>query len=166
MNSTEAGKFFEKAFIAFPGLASWLRENSTDPAGTCSSWASTLSKVSAEEAYAVLDGWVDGSIQDPPVGYKRETFALNVKALAMTERGKRNQDRAREELWVKSNRGKYQPSAAFRSIAKPFMQMLDNKTLLLNGEITHAEYDRLVDEITEQAFSNQPTAPNLPKIVS
>ena len=153
MTPIEAGKFFEKAFLAFPGLSAWLRENSPDPAGTCSLWASTLSKISAEEAYAVLDGWVDGSIFDPPTGYKRETFALNVKALAMAERGKRNQDRAREEQWVKSNRGKYQPSAAFRSIAKPFMQMLDNKPLLMNGEITHAEYDRLVDEITEQAFA-------------
>jgi hypothetical protein len=153
MNTTEAGKFFQKAFLAFPGLASWLRENSTDPAGTCSIWASTLAKVSADEADAVLDGWVDGSIKEPPTGYKRETFALNVKALALAERGKANQDRAREEQWIKSNRGKYQPSAAFKSIAKPFMQMLEHKSRLVDGEITHAEYDRIVDEITEGAFS-------------
>jgi hypothetical protein len=166
MTPIEAGKFFEKAFLAFPGLSAWLRENSPDPARTCSLWASTLSKIGADEAYAVLDGWVDGSIKEPPVGFKRETFALNVKALAMAARQEINRERSREEQWIKSNRGRYQPSAAFRSIAKPFMQMLDNKTLLMNGEITHAEYDRLVDEITEQAFSNQPTAPNMPKIAS
>jgi len=153
MNPIEAGAFFQKAFIAFPGLASWLRENSTDPAGTCSSWASTLSKVSADEACAVLDGWVDGSIKDPPVGYKRETFALNVKALAMGLRDQAKREQVREELWVKSNRGRYVPSAAFKSIAKPFMQMLEHKSRLVDGEITHAEYDRLVDEITEGAFS-------------
>jgi hypothetical protein len=153
MTATEAGKFFQKAFLAFPGLASWLRENSTDPAGTCSIWASTLAKVSAEEAYAVLDGWVDGSIKDPPVGYKRETFALNVKALALASRDEVKRERVREELWVKSNRGKHIPSAAFKSIAKPFMQMLEHKSRLMDGEITHSEYDRLVDEITEGAFS-------------
>jgi hypothetical protein len=153
MNQTEAGKFFQKAFLAFPGLASWLRENSTDPAGTCSIWASTLAKVSADEADAVLDGWIDGSIKEPPTGYKRETFALNVKALAMGFRDQAKREQVREELWVKSNRGKYQPSAAFKSVAKPFMAMMAERERAINGEITWAEYDRLVDEITEGAFS-------------
>lgn len=153
MNQTEAGKFFQKAFLAFPGLASWLRENSTDPAGTCSIWASTLAKVSADEADAVLDGWVNGSIKEPPTGYKRETFALNVKALALQMRSELRKELDREEQWIKSNRGKYIPSAAFRSIAKPFMRMLEHKSRLVEGEITHAEYDRLIDEITEGAFS-------------
>ena len=153
MNTTEAGKFFQKAFLAFPGLASWLRENSTDPAGTCSIWASTLAKVSADEADAVLDGWVDGSIKEPPTGYKRETFALNVKALAMGLRDQAKREQVREELWIKSNRGKYQPSAAFKSVAKPFMAMMAERERAINGEITWVEYDRLVDEITEGAFS-------------
>ena len=153
MNQTEAGKFFQKAFLAFPGLASWLRENSTDPAGTCSIWASTLAKVSADEADAVLDGWVDGSIKEPPTGYKRETFALNVKALAIGLRDQAKREQVREELWVKSNRGKYQPSAAFKSVAKPFMAMMAERDRAIQGEITWAEYDRLVDEITEGAFS-------------
>ena len=153
MNTTEAGKFFQKAFLAFPGLASWLRENSTDPAGTCSIWASTLAKVSADEADAVLDGWIDGSIKEPPTGYKRETFALNVKALAMALRDQAKREQVREELWIKSNRGKYQPSAAFKSVAKPFMAMMAERDRAIKGEITWAEYDRLVDEITEGAFS-------------
>ena len=153
MNQTEAGKFFQKAFLAFPGLASWLRENSTDPAGTCSIWASTLAKVSADEADAVLDGWIDGSIKEPPTGYKRETFALNVKALAMGLRDQAKREQVREELWIKSNRGKYQPSAAFKSVAKPFMAMMAERDRAINGEITWAEYDRLVDKITEGAFS-------------
>jgi hypothetical protein len=153
MTPTEAGQFFQKAFLAFPGLASWLRENSTDPAATCATWASTLAKVSAGEADAVLDGWVDGSIKEPPTGYKRETFALNVKALALQMRSELRKDLDREEQWIKSNRGKYIPSAAFKSIAKPFMEMLEHKSRLAEGEITHAEYDRLVDEITEGAFS-------------
>jgi hypothetical protein len=153
MNQTEAGKFFQKAFLAFPGLASWLRENSTDPAGTCSIWASTLAKVSADEADAVLDGWIDGSIKEPPTGYKRETFALNVKALAMGLRDQAKREQVREELWIKSNRGKYQPSSAFKSVAKPFMAMMAERDRAINGEITWAEYDRLVDKITEGAFS-------------
>jgi hypothetical protein len=153
MNPIEAGIFFQKAFLAFPGLASWLRENSTDPAGTCSIWASTLAKVSADEADAVLDGWIDGSIKEPPTGYKRETFALNVKALAMGLRDQAKREQVREELWIKSNRGKYQPSAAFRSVAKPFMAMMAERDRAINGEITWVEYDRLVDEITEGAFS-------------
>jgi hypothetical protein len=153
MNPIEAGAFFQKAFLAFPGLASWLRENSTDPAGTCSIWASTLAKVSADEADAVLDGWIDGSIKEPPTGYKRETFALNVKALAMGLRDQAKREQVREELWIKSNRGKYQPSAAFKSVAKPFMAMMAERDRAINGEITWVEYDRLVDEITEGAFS-------------
>jgi hypothetical protein len=109
--------------------------------------------VSADEADAVLDGWIDGSIKEPPTGYKRETFALNVKALAMGLRDQAKREQVREELWIKSNRGKYQPSAAFRSVAKPFMAMMAERDRAINGEITWVEYDRLVDEITEGAFS-------------
>lgn len=152
MTPIEAGKFFEKAFLAFPGLASWLRENSPEPAGTCSLWASTLSKVSADEAEAVLDGWLDGSIKEPPVGYKRETFALNVKALVLNERSKIHQERAREEIWMKSNRGKYQPSAAFKLCEPLLREMYINLPAYREGEMTAQEYDRQVDLIAERAF--------------
>lgn len=33
MTPAEATQFFESAFIAFPGLAAWLRETSTDGRG-------------------------------------------------------------------------------------------------------------------------------------
>ena len=153
MTPVEANEFFSRAFKTFPGVLEWLNEKSEDPKYTLGSWKRTLEKVTIEEANWVLSGWEDGSIPQPPVGYRRELFAIDLKACVIRDRDERNRERRREEQWIKSNRGKYIPSAAFRSIAKPFMEMLEHKSRLVDGEMTHAEYDRLVDEITEGAFS-------------
>lgn len=152
MTPTQATEFFDRAFIAFPGLASWLRESSTDGAATCSVWARTLAKVSFKEANDVLDGWIDGTIDDPPQGYRRELFALHVKAIAATQREIRNKELYREEQWLKTNRGNYQPSAAFKAIAKPYLQMMDWKDKLWLGQITDSEYQAKVDEIVAGVF--------------
>lgn len=151
MTPSEAKDFFEKVFVAFPGLKEWLKSIG-DPSSTVAVWSRTLNAVTSEEAMTVLDGWIDGSIANPPVGYRREMFALEVKSLVMQVRSELRKERDREEQWIKSNRGKYQPTAAFRSIAKPFMQMLANKELVMAGEMSVEEYDRQVDIITEQAF--------------
>lgn len=153
MTPAEATQFFESAFIAFPGLAAWLRETSTDGAATCSVWARTLAKVTLDEATYVLDGWIDGTIDDPPTGYRRESFALHVKAIALKEREIRNKELEREKQWIKSNRGNYQPSAAFKAIAKPYGRMLEWKDKLWEGEISDAEYQTKVDEIVAGTFA-------------
>ena len=152
MTPAEATQFFESAFIAFPGLAAWLRETSTDGAATCSVWARTLAKVTLDEANYVLDGWIDGTIEDPPTGYRRESFALHVKAIALKEREIRNKELEREKQWIKSNRGNYQPSAAFKAIAKPYFRMMEWKDRLWEGEISDSEYQTKVDEIVAGVF--------------
>jgi hypothetical protein len=152
MTPAEATEFFRNAFIAFPGLAAWLRETSTDGAATCSVWARTLAKVTLDEATYVLDGWIDGTIEDPPIGYRRESFALHVKAIATKERDIRNKELEREKQWIKSNRGNYQPSAAFKVVAKPYLESIEWLPKLWAGEVTHQEYDERCDRIFADAF--------------
>jgi hypothetical protein len=153
MTPAEATQFFESAFIAFPGLAAWLRETSTDGAATCSVWARTLSKISFDEATYVLDGWIDGTIKDPPVGYRRESFALHVKAIALTERDKLNKEIDRENQWIKNNRG-YQRAPVLQAILGPgYQRQLEWKPKLEMGEVTHEQYDARCDAIANEVFA-------------
>jgi hypothetical protein len=152
MTPNEAKTFFRKAFTAFPGLQSWLNENSPDIAGTLSAWAKTLATVEFNQAVEVLDGWIDGSIKDPPTGYKRETFAINVKAIVARQNEDSHKEIAREEQWRKSNRGRYQPSEAFRSVAKPFFEILKLRAEVMAGRLDSNACEVEVDRIVEQAF--------------
>lgn len=152
MTPTETKEFFSRAFVAFPSVPQWLKEASVDPSATLSTWQRTLEPITLEEADMVLDGWITGDIPNPPTGYRRELFAIDLKGCAMRDRDERKRETRREEQWVKSNRGNYQPSAAFRSVAKPFGEMMEWKAKLWAGEITDSEYDQKVDEIVARAF--------------
>ncbi|MFY7700491.1 MAG: hypothetical protein ACOVQH_09490 [Burkholderiaceae bacterium] len=155
MTPNELEQFLRKAFIAFPGLKDWA-ETLPKASDTLAVWSRTLERVTLDEATQVLNDWIDCTLSDPPVGYRRETFAIDIKSIVSRRRtehlAETYSERAREEQWIKANRGKYQPSAAFRSIAKPFLEMLANKPLVMMGEMSHDEYDRQVDLITERAF--------------
>jgi hypothetical protein len=161
MSPEEAKRFFERAFVAFPGLREWISGLKSDKENlvgreTMEVWARTLKGVEFNEATDVLESWIDCSLPEPPVGYRRETFAIDVRSIVMRRRSDAKaetySERAREELWLKSNRGKYQPSNAFVSIAKPFMRMLDLRKQVMACELSVEEYDRLCDEIVHETF--------------
>jgi len=153
MTPAEATQFIDSAFIAFPGLAAWLRETSTDGAATCSVWARTLAKVTLDEATYVLDGWIDGTIEDPPTGYRRESFALHVKAIAMKERDKLNKELERERQWVKNNRGYQRPAVLQALLGPAYQRQIEWKPKLEMGEVTHEQYDERCDAIANEVFA-------------
>ena len=152
MTQSEFAAFFVQARIAFPGLSEWVLEKSPDAQATFAVWAKTLARTDIEDATAALDGWVTGSIPNPPIGYRRESFALDVRAIAAARADARHKVAYREETLNKSRRKDYKPSAAFISIAKPFSLILDSQRRMMNGEITMTEHDRVTAEIIEEAF--------------
>jgi hypothetical protein len=144
MQDRELNEFIGLAIDAFPGLGAFVAEH---PA-VVKSWGKTLSNVTAKEAMGVLSRWVDGSLSEPPVGYRRELFALDVRAVAMRGRNDFARERASVEAREKALR-KSQPSAAFRSILVPFTKILELRSKVMRGELDVQECDRQIQQIVE-----------------
>ncbi len=142
MTTEELDLFVESSCAAFPGLLELLKAS---PA-TVSVWGRTLDSVSYEEATSVLDRWIVGTLLDPPVGYRRETFALDVRAVVARDRA----DEARRKASVvRIHRGKYIPSAAFKSITEPFGRILELRARVMRGEMELDDCERQIHEIVE-----------------
>lgn len=146
MEKCELSAFFGNAFDAFPGL----RELIASSPGTLAVWGKTLETIALQEAASVLDRWIVGTLDNPPVGFRRESFALDVRAVV----GRDRSDAARRsENSVKINRGKYVPSHAFISIAEPFSEILELRRKTMVGELTAEECDWRIHDIVEGAFA-------------
>ena len=153
MNEQEARQFFKVAFAAFPGVAEWAKEKSSDFSMTLACWIKTLATTTLAEALEVIEGWSDGSIPDPPVGYKRETFALQVKAIAGQRRFENAKEQRREEEWLKANRSKYQRPAGLVLLSPYLNRIFEKQADFRNGNMTQAELDEQTNEIVEE-FAN------------
>lgn len=149
MTEHECDEFFEQVMIAFPGVGQWLRDNSPDPAATLRVWGSSLAIVSVEEALSVLHRWSTG-VLPAPVGYQRELFAVHLRQTVMADRSKRFREESQFEMQRSFKRAG--PSAAFRSIAKPFTEILALRSRVMTGEISAMDCDYAVHEIVEGAF--------------
>jgi hypothetical protein len=140
MQGSELNEFFAAAFDAFPGLRAFLAESPN----TIRVWARTLENIALDEATSVLARWIDCRLPDPPVGYRRETFAIDVRAVVLNDRSvaarRNNQD--------KPDR-KYVPSAAFRSVAEPFLKMLSLRAQVMAGELELEDCEKQIREIVE-----------------
>lgn len=150
MTAEEFVFFTQQAFIAFPGLKEWLYEKSPEPAATIRVWGKTLEKTTLKEAIAVLDGWTAGAIKDPPTGYKREVFAIEVRSIAAEARRKRMVEHAKTEQQQRYSRDNYKPSAAFKSIAEPFGRILGLRAQVMSGELELEDCERQTREIVEE----------------
>ena len=153
MNEQEAKQFFQAAFAAFPGVPQWARENSSDFSMTIASWMKTLATTTLDEALEVIEGWVAGTIKDPPVGYKRETFAMQVKAIAGQKRLERiKKERKHEEEWVKAHRGKYQRPEGLVAMSPYLDRIFERQAAHRAGEITERELEEQTNAIVNEAF--------------
>lgn len=146
MNTKETTDFVQQVAIAFPGVVELLEKS---PA-TLGVWAKTLEQVSSREASTVLSRWVNGSLPDPPVGFRRELFALDVRAVVMKDRADAMRFKAIEN--ASRSRIAY-PSAAFRSIAKPYSEILGLRSRVMAGDLSAEECDRQIEAIIEGAFA-------------
>lgn len=146
MSEEESAKFLKAACDAFPGLADLSVASPATPAV----WVRTLSKVSYVDATAVLDGWIDGSLKDPPVGFRRELFALDVRSCAQVIREARSKTKRYEEDFKKSHRRKTQSDLMSIQIGPIYARICAVIELRNKGGLTPDEaYDetsRIVEE--------------------
>ena len=150
MTAEEFVFFTQQAFIAFPGLKEWLYEKSPEPSATIRVWGKTLEHTPLREAIAVLDGWTTGAIKDPPTGYKREVFAIDVRSIASESRRRRAAEQSKTEQRKRYSRDNYQPSAAFQSIAEPFSRILELRKRVMAGELELEDCEKQVQQIVDE----------------
>ena len=102
MTPDESKDFLRQAFIAFPGVSQWLRDNSPDPQGTIQVWSVALESIKASEAISVLNRWVKNELP-PPTGYQRELFVQHVVAVVKQDRTKEYSAKHRDKVLDKVN---------------------------------------------------------------
>lgn len=150
MTEPEFEVFFNASLAAFPGLGEWLQRNSPDVPRTVASWRKTLERVTAEEANKVLDGWIDGSIKNPPVGFRREVFAQEVRSLVATWRDESLRESQREEQFRKSHVGRYTRPKGIVEIAPYLNRVIELGEDMRNGKIAAEECAALIDEVVAE----------------
>lgn len=146
MNNQQTREFVEQVATAFPGLLELLDKS---PA-TLTVWARTLEQVAPREALGVLERWITGVLPDPPVGFRREMFALDVKSIVMRDRSDDARRKAGLEARTKADRNSYRPSAAFKSISEPFGRILELRKLVLAGELELGDCEKQIQQIIEE----------------
>jgi hypothetical protein len=97
MTPEESRDFLRQAFIAFPGVSQWLKDNSPDPQATIQVWSVALDSVKASEAISVLNRWVKNELP-PPTGYQRELFVQHVVAVVKQDRTKEYSAKHRDKV--------------------------------------------------------------------
>jgi hypothetical protein len=145
MNSESMKLFAKQACEAFPGLIELLERS---PA-TLAVWGRTLERVTLDEASSVLGRWIDGSLAEPPVGFRRELFALDIKAIVAKDRGDTIRKRDSEEQRAKTIRKESgTPAYAF---CRPFMdKVISLNNQVANGSLTQQERNFMVEELIEE----------------
>jgi len=97
MTPDESRDFLRQAFIAFPGVSQWLKDNSPDPQATIQVWSVALESIKASEAISVLNRWVKNELP-PPTGYQRELFVQHVVAVVKQDRTKEYSAKHRDKV--------------------------------------------------------------------
>jgi hypothetical protein len=150
MQGKELTDFFGMAFDAFPGL----RELVSSSPGTVKVWAKTLEPVSFIDAGRVLNRWITGELENPPIGFRRELFALDVRAVVARMR---DDDYRRKVSQEKMETGRkprgVNPTPAY-DISRPFLEkVLDLNKQVMNGTLTDYEWDDGVKTLIDEAFT-------------
>lgn len=82
------------AFVAFPSVREWLATTER-PNDTVRLWAKALTKCERAECEAVIDAWIDGTIEAPK--FLRDGFTLHIRACVMEARRKKLASKPLEE---------------------------------------------------------------------
>jgi hypothetical protein len=102
MTPDESRDFLRQAFIAFPGVSQWLKDNSPDPQATIQVWSVALESIKKSEAISVLNRWVKNELP-PPTGYQRELFVQHVVAVVKQDRTKEYSAKHRDKVLEQVN---------------------------------------------------------------
>jgi hypothetical protein len=150
MDRLEVKEFCDLAFAAFPGLNEWLQTRSTDIYKTYEAWQKTLSSVTYSDAVLVLDGWLDGTIKDPPVGYRRELFAIDIRATVQRWKDDARRAASHDELMQKANYGKYTRNKGIVAIAPYLERIIEIGDKIKNNELEENEGSTLINAIVSE----------------
>lgn len=152
MTIDEANDFLRQAFIAFPGVLQWVKDNSPDTKATLQLWAKNLSKVTAQEALSVLSRWSSNELP-PPSGYQRELFINHVIAVVQQDRSKthaaKHRDKVFNQLNLNGQRQKYTPVCG--AFIKDVMAIKHSYDL---GQICYEELQAQVAEREAKALED------------
>jgi hypothetical protein len=150
MTPEESKDFLRQAFIAFPGVSQWVRDNSPDPQGTIQVWSVALESIKASEAISVLNRWVRNEIP-PPTGYQRELFVQHVVAVVKQDRTKEYSAKHREQVFEQLNLN--QPRGNYNAVCGPFIKdIMAIKSSYELGQISYEELERQVEERKQTAL--------------
>jgi hypothetical protein len=150
MTPEESKDFLRQAFIAFPGVSQWVRDNSPDPQGTIQVWSVALESIKASEAISVLNRWVRNEIP-PPTGYQRELFIQHVVAVVKQDRTKEYSAKHREQVFEQLNLN--QPRGNYNAVCGPFIKdIMAMKSSYELGQISYEELERQVEERKQTAL--------------
>lgn len=150
MTIEEAKEFLKQAFIAFPGLMNWVKDNSPDPQATIQVWSLALESIKQQEAISVLNRWVKNELV-PPTGWHRESFVQRVIEVVKNDRNKSYPERHREEVFEQLNLK--QPKWDYNAVCGSFMKdVLGLKASYDLGQISFDELTKQVEERKQQAM--------------
>jgi len=110
--------------------------------------------VSLDDAMDVLNRWISGALENPPIGFRREMFALDIKAVADRVysdwlRKKQNQELL-DKTYRKNNRSK-----AFIAVAPAFSKFLEYNEAVINGNMTQEDRDWQVHHDIDELFAKE-----------
>jgi hypothetical protein len=152
MTPEESKDFLRQAFIAFPGVSQWVRDNSPDPQGTIQVWSVALESIKASEAISVLNRWVRNEIP-PPSGYQRELFVQHVVAVVKQDRTKEYSAKHREQVFEQLNLN--QPRGNYNAVCGPFIKdIMAIKSSYDLGQISFEELEMQVEERKQKALES------------
>jgi hypothetical protein len=150
MTPDESRDFLRQAFIAFPGVSQWLKDNSPDPQGTIQVWSVALESIKASEAISVLNRWVKNELP-PPTGWQRELFVQRVIEVVKNDRNKSYPERHRKEVFEQLNLK--QPKGNYNAVCGPFMRdVMGLKASYDLGQISFEDLTRQADERKQKAM--------------
>jgi hypothetical protein len=148
MTDEQAADVYQKAFIAFPGVGQWVRDNSPDVAQTLRTWRAVIMPFDYADAVYVLNKWVLGDKNNPPpTGYQKEVFAIHLRQAILAVVGARlRAERSREILDdTRKPRGL---SAAMMSIHDHYTEkILPWSKAVKAGEMDETEYRNRVGDL-------------------
>lgn len=151
MTIEEANDFLRQAFVAFPGVLQWVKENSPDSKATIQAWAKNLTKITAAEAISVLNRWNANEIP-PPSGYQRELFCQHVIAVVQKDRSKGYAAKHRDEVFDQLNLRA--PKRRYTPVLGPFMRdVAAARAAYELCQISYGELTRQVEDLKQKAFA-------------
>ncbi len=150
MNRAEFDEFKERLFTAFPSFRTHINTKSDNPVGTLETWAMTLSTIELEEADAVLNSWLDGTVE-PPKAFELDYVAILIRSRVGFKRNERSRYNTAKSLYdeqqaAKSRRESYKP--LFKDLEKAFEGAKAAWERHKSGEITLQEWNQICKELT------------------